>query len=110
MGGRNVEFAAAAQAEAEHAAAWYAQTAGPARAEALAVAVGAAVARLARRVVALTPVLGDAGTPVAHKLRIVGFPYDLIVLRIKAGFLVIAVAHHRREPGYWRDRVFVDAE
>ena len=33
------------------------------------------------------------------------FPYLLIFRKTAAGVEVIAVAHGRRRPGYWRDRV-----
>jgi plasmid stabilization system protein ParE len=33
------------------------------------------------------------------------FPYLLVFREAAAGVEVIAVAHERRRPGYWRDRV-----
>jgi len=33
------------------------------------------------------------------------FPYHVIYLQTEATIRVLAVAHDRRRPGYWRDRV-----
>jgi toxin ParE1/3/4 len=47
------------------------------------------------------------GTPLGaayRKLRVHGFPYN-VIYRVEAdAVLVVAVAHHRRKPGYWRSR------
>ena len=48
----------------------------------------------------------DVGRSVAgfRRLLIAGFPYDL-VYRVKGDVLeVLALAHHRRRPGYWKAR------
>jgi len=34
-----------------------------------------------------------------------GFPYTLVYTVEGAEIVVISVAHHRREPGFWRDRL-----
>jgi plasmid stabilization system protein ParE len=50
----------------------------------------------------------EIGTRVAGPLRRVlvsSFPYDLVYRPIGPGQLrILAVAHHRREPGYWSGR------
>jgi hypothetical protein len=33
------------------------------------------------------------------------FPYDIVVRELSEEILVVAVAHHSRRPGYWRDRL-----
>jgi toxin ParE2 len=33
------------------------------------------------------------------------FPFSLIYAELAGGLLIIAVAHHHRQPGYWRSRV-----
>ena len=33
------------------------------------------------------------------------FRYSLIVVTIEGAPMVLAVAHHGRKPGYWRDRL-----
>lgn len=32
------------------------------------------------------------------------FPYDIVVFDHLSKTLVLAIAHHSRRPGYWRDR------
>ena len=34
-----------------------------------------------------------------------GWPYSIVYQPILGGIYVIALAHHRRKPGYWRKRV-----
>ena len=49
----------------------------------------------------------EAGAPLAGEFckRIVsGFPYNIIYRVWEDYIYLIAVAHHRRRPGYWRDR------
>jgi toxin ParE1/3/4 len=33
------------------------------------------------------------------------FPYSIVYLADQGDLLVVAVAHHRRKPGYWRTRL-----
>ena len=40
----------------------------------------------------------------ARKLRVKRFPYNLIYRILTDEVLVLAVAHHRRRPFFWRDR------
>lgn len=47
------------------------------------------------------------GTSAREGLRILPlqrFPYSIIYRGSTGGPVIYAVAHHRREPGYWRDR------
>jgi plasmid stabilization system protein ParE len=39
-----------------------------------------------------------------HKLRVNRFPYNLVYRVLSTEVLVLAVAHHRRRPSYWRGR------
>jgi toxin ParE1/3/4 len=46
--------------------------------------------------------------PMKHEVRRFGFnrfPYSLVVADVRGMFVVVAVAHAKREPGYWRERV-----
>jgi hypothetical protein len=48
-----------------------------------------------------------AGSPAAANIRRVivkGFPFSLVYRPEPEGFIVFALAHHSREPGYWRAR------
>jgi toxin ParE1/3/4 len=49
-----------------------------------------------------------SGRPERYGVRswpISGFPYDIVYVSRGAEILIIAVAHHRRRPGYWRSRL-----
>ena len=39
-----------------------------------------------------------------RKLRLRGFPFDLIYRQAGLAVQILAVAHHRRRPGHWTDR------
>ena len=41
-----------------------------------------------------------------HRCLMARFPYSIVYRTEGAKVLVFAVAHLRRRPGYWRDRVF----
>ena len=53
-----------------------------------------------------------AGAPVRHvptdlgvrQAPIRGFPYRVVYLHTDTTIHVLAIAHYRRRPGYWRDR------
>ena len=38
-------------------------------------------------------------------LRVARFPYSLVYLPVEDEILIIAVAHHRRRPAYWKSRL-----
>lgn len=38
-------------------------------------------------------------------LRVTRFPYSLVYLPVEDDILIIAVAHHRRRPAYWKSRL-----
>ena len=49
----------------------------------------------------------DAGAPLGPSLRrafVRAFPYYVLYAHSPEGLWVVAVAHFRRRPGYWRDR------
>ena len=50
----------------------------------------------------------SGGAPSAHGTRSVllkGFPFSLVYRPSATELLVVAIAPHRRRPGYWLDRV-----
>lgn len=49
------------------------------------------------------PFIG-APTRTARRIRIPGFPFSVIYRLSEDTLSVIAVAHDRRRPGYWRNR------
>lgn len=50
------------------------------------------------------PYVGPPLDDGVHKLLVRRFPYNLIYRILPEHVLVLAVAHHRRRPSYWRDR------
>ena len=48
----------------------------------------------------------ESGAPAGRfrRTRVSGFPYDLIYIAGMDVIQVLAVAHQRRRPGYWRHR------
>lgn len=68
-------------------------------------AVEAALDLLEEEFVPLVSMPGAAGTRGAKRIILKRFPYDVVVSERDGEFLVIAIAHHSRRPGYWRDRL-----
>ncbi len=57
---------------------------------------------------ALIVMLPNAGAPWKYGMRRVfpkNFPFSIIYRVEKDAIVIFAVAHFRRKPGYWRDRV-----
>jgi plasmid stabilization system protein ParE len=46
----------------------------------------------------------SAGLP-RRQMRLYRFPYSVVYQRDPESVLILAVAHQRRRPGYWRQRV-----
>lgn len=96
---RLTEFLADAREEFDEAFNWYAK-----RSHDAAIGFAAAVDS------ALDQILADAGRfPMTDAgcqyCRLDRYPYCVIYHRAKGGVAVVAVAHAKRRPGYWRSRV-----
>lgn len=48
---------------------------------------------------------GWDSSPVVRSRRVAGFPYRLVYLIQSPEVVVVALAHQKRKPGYWRERV-----
>lgn len=48
---------------------------------------------------------GWGSIPVVRSRRVPDFPYRLVYLLLPDELVVVAIAHEKRKPGYWRDRV-----
>ena len=55
--------------------------------------------------VAEHPEIGHTIDGDVYRLVLRRFPYSLIYARKKHEVYVLAIAHHKRRPGYWRSRV-----
>jgi toxin ParE1/3/4 len=51
---------------------------------------------------------GHLGQRGVKRIAMKRFPFFLVFVNAESASVVLAVAHHRRRPGYWRDRI-VDA-
>lgn len=65
-------------------------------------AIEAAIDLIEADALPLAPLSGVKG---AKRLILKRFPYDLIVVERADEAILIAVAHHSRRPGYWRQRI-----
>lgn len=61
--------------------------------------------RVATRHIAEAPAVGAPFTGGTRRIFIRRFPYALIYATDERTVVVLAVAHFRRRPGYWRTRV-----
>jgi plasmid stabilization system protein ParE len=99
---KSVSFHAAASAEAEAAIRWY-----NARVAGLGDDFRAEVVRGVERI-AETPLSSptSAYDPRARRYLLVRFPYSIeYVVADDGAVIVAAIAHARRRPGYWTERV-----
>lgn len=62
------------------------------------------VQRLAE-LIAENPHIGSQVRPLIRRRALRRFPFYILYTIEEWGVLIVAVAHHRRAPGYWRDRV-----
>lgn len=92
-----------ASQEAIEAAAWYEYEQAGLGVEFFA-AVDAAIDVIEENFIPLSPLPEEAGDTGAKRLILERFPYDIITIELQEETVVIAVAHHSREPGYWRER------
>jgi plasmid stabilization system protein ParE len=95
---RELEYLEEALQEAEAAARWYAERSVTAAA-AFSAEIDAAESAIIR--------LPDAWPPFDHGTRrylLQRFPYSVVYRVEERRILIVAVAHARRRPGYWRSR------
>lgn len=59
----------------------------------------------ASELIASFPELGTPYLAGTRRMLVQRFPYSLVYVVDETGTLVVALAHHRRQPGYWRDRL-----
>ena len=52
-----------------------------------------------------TPEIGAPINMPIRKFVLTSFPYNLIYVTSTDSVCVLAVAHHKRKPGYWRNRI-----
>jgi plasmid stabilization system protein ParE len=98
---REVHFEAEAQVELEEAMLWYEQR-GDGLGDALLDAVDASLLRVVEMPFRFPDVTGAPGV---QRALVVGFPYALVFVTTDDRVTVLAVAHAKRRPLYWRRRL-----
>jgi toxin ParE1/3/4 len=101
---RSVRVLEAAAAEAAEAAAWY-----EARRKGLGAEFRAefkfAIDTLREGIYQGTSWPGGLARRGVRRLLMRRFPFSVVFVAAGEGVTVLALAHHRRRPGYWRDRL-----
>lgn len=94
----------AAAAEAEEAAAWYEARrrglGGEFRSE-----FKLALDKLHEGVLPGSPWLGRLAARGVRRMLMKRFPFSVVFVTMGQAAVVVALAHHRRRPGYWRQRL-----
>jgi toxin ParE1/3/4 len=99
-----VRILEAAAAEAAGAAAWYESQRSGLGAD-FREDFRASLAALQEGVVPGAPWPGRLGERGVKRLLLKRFPFSIVFVVSGGGKVVLAVAHHRRRPAYWRGRV-----
>jgi len=101
---RLVQFSPEASAELEAAARWYEERHAGLGLSVLA-AVDVAIESLVQWPWTGTPMVGLSEFLDVRRLPVSRFPYYLAYLVVDDGIHVLAIAHDRRRPAYWRGRL-----
>jgi toxin ParE1/3/4 len=99
MGSKALEFHEAASLEFEAAFAWYFE-----RSERAALRFAREVER-ALGLISEVPERFPAGVRGTRRFLLRRFPFALVYRELPSAIQVVAVAHGRRRPGYWKTRV-----
>ena len=100
---RRIRILEEASDEAVAAAVWYDQEK-PGLGIEFEQAIDVALDLLEEDLAPLVPVPGVSGGKGAKQLLLRRFPYSIVVRESEDEYLVIAIAHQHRRPGYWKDR------
>lgn len=91
-----------ARAELRAGATWYDD---PATGQELLDATLEARRSIAAMPEAWPPVGGWDRKPIVRRKGVAGFPYGVIYYKTDSEIVIVAYAHERRQPGYWKHRV-----
>ena len=100
---RRVRILEEASDEAVAAAAWYDQEK-PGLGVEFEQALDAALDLLEEEMAPLVPVPGMSEAKRAMRLLLRRFPYSIVIRESDDEYVVVAVAHQHRRPGYWKHR------
>lgn len=98
-----LRFLPEAETELRAAAEWYDDLAG--LGHELVAEVQAVTSKIIEMPGAFAPARGVRASVGAREAAVKRFPYRLIFVEVEQELRVVAVAHVRRRPGYWRDRL-----
>jgi toxin ParE1/3/4 len=101
---RTVRLLEVASEEAVEAAGWY-EGERPGLGAEFHRALETALGLLEGEFAPVMPVPGALGERGAKRLILNRFPFDVVFQDRGQEIVVLAVAHHSRQPGYWRDRL-----
>ncbi|MBI4524480.1 MAG: type II toxin-antitoxin system RelE/ParE family toxin [Deltaproteobacteria bacterium] len=68
-------------------------------------AIDEAMERLLKAPLAASPVGNVAASIGARRVLVKRFPYSIVFIEDNEDLWIVAFAHHRRRPGYWRGRL-----
>lgn len=100
-----VRLSAEAEADLAQALRWYLKAESRALGARFLQSVDAALGRLSSGIALGSPVPGVAEHLRVRRLRLQDFPYFIILREQGDELLVVAFAHERRSPSYWRKRM-----
>ena len=98
---RTVAYFVEAESELYDALVYYRTAGGPGLATAFLRAVDTKLADVAAGLLSYAAVPGRR----VRQCPVTGFPYSLVYSESPVEVRVVAVAHHRRRPGYWKARL-----
>lgn len=101
---RSVRVLEPAAAEAVEAAAWY-ESHRPGLGADFREEFGLALEMLREGPVPGKTWPGRLGQRRVKRFTMKRFPFFVVFVNIRSEAVVLAIAHHRRRPGYWRDRI-----
>jgi len=91
-----------ARAELRSGADWYDD---PATGQELLDATLLARQSIAKMPDAWPPILDGNGEPVVRRKGVTGFPYGIVYYVTNSEIVIVAYAHEKRLPGYWKHRM-----
>jgi plasmid stabilization system protein ParE len=68
-------------------------------------AVDATIDRIATAPQAGSPVYGLPADLLVRRRAVMRFPYHVVYMELETHIRILAIAHDRRKPGYWHDRI-----
>ncbi len=68
-------------------------------------AIDEAMERLLKAPLAASPILNLPPSIGARRVQVKRFPYSIVFINHDGDLWIVAFAHQRRRPGYWRERV-----